>query len=88
MVLIHFVAPAADFNDVNVKLIIYLYVVFHLKGNRRKRTVIFLFFFFFMVYIISGGKKIGYVPSWWERDLCNRKLANKIVLTKEGIVEF
>lgn len=57
---IHFAAPAADFNDVNVLLIIYFYILYF-KYNRGKGKVN-LSFVVSIVYIISEEKKKEYCP--------------------------
>lgn len=52
---IHFAAPAADFNDANVPLIIYFYILYF-KYSRGKGKVN-LSCVVFIVCIISEGEK-------------------------------
>lgn len=60
---IHFAAPAADFNDVNMPLIIYFYILYF-KYSREKGRVNLSYIVFIVSIISEGKKKIGYCPLW------------------------
>lgn len=61
---IHFAAPAADFNDVNVPLIIYFYILYFKYSRGKGKVNLSCVVFIVRIIFKEEKKKLGYCPLW------------------------